>query len=289
MENAIHLPKDHCFLLAGQEIDQILTPLKRFGIVTLTYMRNYDDGHQIFMSNNSSWVEDYYREKLCGNFISGHPKQYNQKYLVVPNESPLVVHQMAREKYDEGNTFCLIKRYPTYTQFFFFAGRVGNKALTNFYISNIDLLETFAIYFEERTEKLIQQAEKNKILLPTAIYSENIPVLAQMPTDLDSIKTALKEMSLKKFQLKHKGVKITSREIDCVAAYQQGLTAKESALMMNISYRTVEKCFDSMSKKFNCYDKKDILRYLIQDGFPQNILTYATFKAKELKVGKTNS
>lgn len=272
MKNRIIISQKHPLIGVSPEMDQILTPLKTLGITTLTFMRNYDDGHQIIMSTNPNWVNDYYNGNLCGNFISGHPKQYKQKFLIIPNESPLIVHQYAREKYNEGNSFALVQRYTDFTEFFFFAGEVSNKGLHNFFINNMDLFETFAVYFNDVAGKLIQTAEKNKILLPFDIYkSSPHPCIATL-SENEKIKELLRRIKIKKYHLKSKNIKISRREIDCIAGFQNDLTAKELGRILNIHYRTVEKHVDNLKNKLGCDSKKDIIKILINDGFPSNIL-----------------
>lgn len=280
---SILIPKNHPFLLVGQEIDQILTPLKRYGIRTLTFIRNYDTGHQILLSNNSNWVEDYYHENLPGNFLSGHPKQYTQKYLIIPNESSLPVHKISRERYNEGNTFCLIHRYEKFTEFFFFAGHVNNISLPNFFINNVDLFQTFTTYFKSAAEDLITRGDEFRILLPTAHHTALLPDIAKLNYDADSILDILKEMKIKHFKFSDNTFKLTEREIDCIAAYQQELTAKEIAKMLNLSFRTVEKYFDAINKKLDMFNKKDSIKFLIEHGFPEKVLTYSTYNRAIIK------
>ncbi len=278
MDNRIILPKDHFYLKVGQEMQQLINPLENFGIKTLTYMRNYDDGHQVYLTNNTYWVEEYYHNNLCGNFISGHPKKYTQKYLIIPNESPLIVHKIGREKFDEGNSFCLINRYPNYTEFFFFAGNVTNTTITNFFINNINLFESFTLHFKSYGELLLKQAEKNRIHLPNPVYAQTLPKLAQITYDDQSIKTVLKDMKIKYYRSKDKKTRLSSREIDCIVTYLQDKTAKECGKILDISYRTVEQYFNNINKKLNFNDKKDSIKFILEDGFPRNVLTFSTYQ-----------
>ncbi|MDQ2994064.1 MAG: LuxR C-terminal-related transcriptional regulator [Pseudomonadota bacterium] len=279
----ILIQKDHYFLTVGQDIDQLLTPLKKYGIITLTFMRNYDDGHQVVLSNNSDWVEDYYHGGLCGNFLSKHPSQYHQKFLVIPNESPHLVHQLSREKYQEGNTFCLVNRFETFTEFFFFAGNVNDSMLTNFCINNIDLLETFTVYFKSCGEHAIEKAEKSRLSIVSKVENSETHSAPALGFNDDMVKETLRYMGIKHFKISDENVKLTRREIDCIAACQQDLSAKETAILLDLSFRSVEKYIETINQKLNFNDKKESLRYLIEKGFPKKILTYATYKTENPK------
>ena len=57
---------------------------------------------------------------------------------------------------------------------------------------------------------------------------------------------------------KDMGVVLTAREIDCLYYYIHGLSSKEIAPLLNISYRTVEKNNENIKKKYNLSHKSDL-------------------------------
>lgn len=85
-------------------------------------------------------------------------------------------------------------------------------------------------------------------------------------------------MKIQQYKLNKKNTTISIREIECLAYYEAGLTAKETAKMLNLSFRTIERYFDNMKAKLRCNYKRDLIKILINDGFPKNILKYYSYE-----------
>lgn len=269
MTGTIVLPKNHPFLTSAQEIDEILEPIKPYGVTTFTFMRKFNDGKQIYLSNNAAWVEDYYNEALFGQFISNHPKNYQTSYLIWPQNSDLTVFQLARERYDSGNGATFIKSHEDYTDFYFFSGQTENTKLVNFYINYTDVLEKFILYFEDRAEKIIAKSNQTKIILPKP-DQKKIDEETLVSISDSEIEQTLHKLRLRKYRLKQKkyqGVKLSGRELDAISYYMNGLTAKETAKKMGISPRTVESYFENIKYKLGCNNKDEIVQILSDDGF----------------------
>ena len=53
---------------------------------------------------------------------------------------------------------------------------------------------------------------------------------------------------------------LTAREYQCLKLYQQGLTAKQTARQLNLSYRTIEEYFEHIKLKYGVSYKRDLLK-----------------------------
>jgi len=51
---------------------------------------------------------------------------------------------------------------------------------------------------------------------------------------------------------------LSEQEIECMRFLLQGKTAKETAILMNISFRTVEYYFENIKDKLTCFRKRDL-------------------------------
>jgi DNA-binding CsgD family transcriptional regulator len=56
---------------------------------------------------------------------------------------------------------------------------------------------------------------------------------------------------------------VTKREIECAHRLIDGLTAKETARLMNISHRTVEKYIENLKYKLQCRNLKQLITVAI--------------------------
>jgi DNA-binding CsgD family transcriptional regulator len=270
-DSTIILPEKHISLTSSTDIDEILKPLKKLGILYFTYMRNYPDCSQVYLSNDSSWVEAYYGQRLYETSqFQLAPESYRSGKIVWPAQSDLPVYQYGREYLKSDNGVTIIKKSGNYTEFYFFSSSVNNNGIVNVYVNNMAILEKFVLYFNDRAERILAKAEKSKLVLPPHIYQQSINnITISIPTP-DIIDNVLDEMQIKKYRIKHEGyynIKLSSRELECIFLYHKGKTAKETARALNISQRTVETYFENIKNKLNCYSKDQVVNFLVEEGF----------------------
>lgn len=61
------------------------------------------------------------------------------------------------------------------------------------------------------------------------------------------------------------GMSLTPREIECMHGIMRGLTAKEIAITLNISYRTVELHINNIRKKLGSKNKAEAVKDFLKD------------------------
>lgn len=59
---------------------------------------------------------------------------------------------------------------------------------------------------------------------------------------------------------------LTDKEINCIKQMMLGKTAKETAVVLGISYKTVEFHIANIKMKLNCYRKSEIIEKFINQG-----------------------
>lgn len=107
--------------------------------------------------------------------------------------------------------------------------------------------------------------ENGKIKALWSLSSEELVVKdienASQTEDV-SISTSSKKRFEKCLKIVHDykdmGVVLTAREIDCLYYYIHGLSSKEIAPLLNISYRTVEKNIENIKKKYDLSHKSEL-------------------------------
>jgi DNA-binding CsgD family transcriptional regulator len=269
-DRTIILPEKHISLSSSIDIDEILKPLKRLGIRYFTYMRNYPNNTQIYLSNTSEWVSAYYQHKLYeSSQFQLAPESYRSGKFIWPVQSNLPVYQYAREYLKSDNGITIIKRGDKYTEFYFFSSSSENKSIVNIYLNNMEILEKFVLYFDDRAEKILAKAEKSKVVLPLQLYGQAQGEVEVNSTASDIITSITEEMKIRKYRIKddrYQNIKISSRELECILLYNKGKTAKETARKLNISQRTVETYFENVKNKLGCHSKSQVLNFLIKDG-----------------------
>lgn len=64
---------------------------------------------------------------------------------------------------------------------------------------------------------------------------------------------------------------LSQREIECLFFLIRGKSAKETARLLNISYRTVEHHIDHIKNKLNCRSKSELICTALESGFSKII------------------
>jgi DNA-binding CsgD family transcriptional regulator len=143
--------------------------------------------------------------------------------------------------------------------------------LINFYISNLDLLDRFILYFRNTAKKLIDKAVKQKLKTPQtqneltrdlkAIYDEAI-------WQNEKRSQFVCETGVEKyfFENKTSELSLSKRDIDCILYLFQGKSANEISRKLYLSKRTVESRLDTLKMKLNCQGKSELIPKLLRMG-----------------------
>lgn len=270
-KSGLILPRNHLFLNLADDIDAILKPLKKHGVAYLTYFRTYPDNSQICISNSARWLDDYYQLGLYETSLyQDYCREYQTGYQLWPPGSDLPVFEVARQgiKSDYGVT--LIKQHREYCEFYFLSGTTNAPEVLNFYINHLDVLERFTLFFQDKAQALLKQAESQRVILPEhqhLVVEPNTQRMAQTPVD-----QTRDELKIRHFRVPtgpFKDVKLTGREFECMLLMRQGKTKQEIADTMAISKRTVETHVDHLKVKFGCYRKADVVTLLDDVVLPE--------------------
>lgn len=261
----MQLRNNHFFLNQSQDIDAILQPLKRFGVVYYTYIANHRDGSQVYLSNSSRWIEDYYTLNLYRSSIfEFNPELYQDSHVLWDSNSSSDVISHGKQYFDSDNGITIIKPKKEFCEFHIFSASVNNSMITNFYINNLDILNVFIMHMKEQAQSIFKRAEKNRLIIPDHytkncydINDVNLPNLVQRDEFFRDIKTtdqrSLFSTSAEAGHLQN--IKLTRREQECLKYLVQGKSAKQTANLLNLSPRTVEIYLDTLKSKLNCRTK----------------------------------
>lgn len=131
----------------------------------------------------------------------------------------------------------------------------NNSNIINFYLNNLNFLENFKYYFKEKAQKIIEKSNKNRIILPEKMR----PNLGG-----NNIETLKYPFTVKRYTIPVKAgeVQITKREIDVIRCFTKGYTAKEAAIVLKLSSRTVECYFNNIKVKLGLAKKSSIISKL---------------------------
>ena len=64
---------------------------------------------------------------------------------------------------------------------------------------------------------------------------------------------------------------LSTREFECLFFLLRGKTAKETANLLNLSFRTVESYINGIKQKFQCTTRSELIEYAIMQGYMERV------------------
>lgn len=231
-----------------------------------TFMRIYEDGSRIFLSDSAAWVKYF----VDNNFfrISGYKKfTYIPKFTLWkhwPKEDLEFQKFMrdAKTTFSHDNCLNIIQLRNNFLNSFCFRAHENNDQINNIFINNIEPIERFLEDFLLQANDIITQLELSKVLVDEKRVVINNE-LKENCTNISTMKTAalhenqfliLDETGKKKLSL---------RESECIILRYRGLTNKLIAQKLNISPRTVEQHIENIKNKTLMQNIPNILNYIL--------------------------
>lgn len=268
--DTLSLRKNHITFTSGNDIAEICKPLIHLDITSFNYVKTFEDGSQINLSNRTSWLEHFYDNKfyLIGAF-ENHPNQYASGFALWPHLSGQKIFYDARTYFNIDHGITIIEKQKDSCEFYYFGTTTNNHKLVNFYINNIDLLQRFIFFFKDKAALLLKKANKDRIILENHFESTaslNFDNSIIIPDR--KINEFFENTAIKNFQLSGsvEGETITSKQLRCIIYLLEGKTAKEIAKKLGLSFRTVEGHINKLKNKFECHTKNELINKLLKNG-----------------------
>lgn len=101
------------------------------------------------------------------------------------------------------------------------------------------------------------------------IANQNFNCATELFNKLTKEKTPITEARLKKIMgaTEIGGILLSRQETRCLQYTVQGKTAKETALLMDLSFRTIESYLEHIKVKLNCRTKSELIDYALSEEF----------------------
>ena len=256
--------KKHISLTSCSQINQVYTSFsEELQLNYLNVIRKYEDGSVFYLCSNQSWLENYIGKNYpaLGAF-EHHPEYADLKYVLWTGMPDDPVFKDTRNMFDTIYGVTITRKHKGFCDYFNFGSLAKDSSILNLYVNKFDLFEKAIDYFYDKTGKLIEQADKNRLVIPDDIKKELIlqsDLQAQLETDSLADTSKYKRHYIGD---SHKGEYLTERELECIRLAVIGKSAIEISMILNVSRRTVEAHLDNVKSKFNCY-KQMQLGYMI--------------------------
>lgn len=249
------LPKNHIIFTTTTFVQQICSELfKKFNINGFRHVRLYDEGSRFELTTDAHWAS-HFMERGYFNYsrLDRNGSCYQSGYFLWDawnKATPAyeIVIRDARENFDGGRGFSILRRSQEWADKFDFSASTKNNLANETFLNNIDCLDRFVDFFLLEMAGLIEKAHHSREFLPFIIDSSEEYPDTFLPTKIFEIVNNQDERK----RLSTDNVQLTKRELECIYWLSLGKTVSEIALIYNISARTVEKFILSIKGKFNC-------------------------------------
>jgi LuxR family transcriptional regulator, quorum-sensing system regulator SolR len=146
--------------------------------------------------------------------------------------------------------FKVVNKSVDFCEYYLFYAPASSSFIVGFYINHLDVIENFIKSFNSTAKTLIHQVSQDRLVCAPAALPPGIdPRVASQPRAPTSDKPLL-----------------TQRQLEIAQRVINGWTAREIALELDLSRRTVESHIDNLKMRLDCANRSDLIVRLCHLG-----------------------
>ncbi len=252
-------PKDfekHLILDVNVEIHRICQPLfDKLNLAYFNYSRIYPDGSFLGLMSSREYAQIFIENMHRAKILSPKPRANLKAETVISLWSQRAEPWVMKALADLGiyHPIMFSEVGAEFTENFVFASKHDRALTIENYFNNLLTLQRFRDYFRSVADKIIAKADQldNRIFLAQKHHPFDLEDFIE-PFNPDAKDNT-------KFQIGKHNVNLTAKQKECLDYLAKGLSAKEIALRMHISPRTVETHLEHIKIKLNVNFKSELL------------------------------
>lgn len=259
--------QNHPSLCFPSEIENICKPLKQLNISYFSHVKIDKNKKISAICNNPRFYEYYFGNKYynadihmatndnLGNFILWDALTFDNKSAALAQEAT---------EFGVKHVFTIVEKNQHDEDFYHFATHLNSTRINQIYIANIDLLKLFILHFKEKINHAKELKVGHDIKFNLDLQSNDFAI--KNDDDFNDVKfdrpTFLNDFNCAHSLLHkdtHYPVILSTQQMKCFRLLAIGLSAKQIARKLNISYRTVEHHIEKLKKQLGCQNIKELL------------------------------
>tara|TARA_A100000171_G_scaffold6109_1_gene4771 strand:- start:1081 stop:1887 length:807 start_codon:yes stop_codon:yes gene_type:complete len=248
-------------LALSRDVREFCLPmLDKLQVIGFTKLSLYRDGRRRFLSTCPDWTEYFYNEdlfKMSEYETYSRLKTYNL-WAHWPTEDHYAVPflKTAKERFNFGNGLVIIKNYGEYLDSYTFRASFEDSDANNRYMAEFNSIDRFIHHFNLVDQQFFCKGFDCTFLRestkkPALTFDSDKRLYFQRGEDLNLL---------------------TARETECIKHLVLGNSAKEIALNLDISHRTVETYLSSIKSKLDCHSKSQIVKKIMNIDYNKRVL-----------------
>ncbi|WP_131782146.1 helix-turn-helix transcriptional regulator [Legionella gresilensis] len=232
---------------------------KEIGINHFSYIEADETGNFFWLDSH----DEYLRQCILQGIIKNKPlnilKSYPKKGFYLLDTYSQKDQEYCKDTYkllqdfNFGHSFRVLEILNSkdkVLKFYCFDASLDNPDINHIYLNNLDTLSKFNNYFDSQLAPL-------RPLLPKLSISNHLEFMQRMSTAFikESISLAI---PFNKKSFPH-NTHLTLREKEVLWWHIRGKTSDETASLLGISRRTVERHFENLREKYDCKSKNQLI------------------------------
>lgn len=217
--------------------------------------------HQSFrIGDREDWLSPYYKNCLYNDINIYQEEidklQVGEERIRFLTNTPQTFHENLLFQHNIWHFILKYKRNIDSVDFWCFASEVNNNNILNFYINNMESLDSFAKHIFAKFVDPIDICRSDALIETTLI----------VPPKHQKIKLAIEEgKGLQKI------VDLSAKQLQCLQLLKRGFTHKMIACELGLSVKTVEFHVHGLKEKFHVHFRSQLLEKL-QNVYYQEII-----------------
>ncbi len=216
---------NHPLLLLSAELNYLCKPLDLIHINHFTYLKQFNDGSRVSLSNKPQWIDDYYNLNLYNSSLfEQKPSEYKSEFNIWIGDYDLDVYRHGRLHYNTAHSITITEPQRGSCEHFLFSTSPDHQQAIQYLANNMDILYHFIAFIKDRGVDIFKTAHKNKFIVPKPLensyewqkYLDSENYYQEMQ---QAKKLFLKTTPIHSFQFEsgdNKDIKLTQREITCI-------------------------------------------------------------------------
>lgn len=230
----------HPIVINANDVQQLMAPLSVHGLCCFAYQKVYHDRSVAMLTSLPGFSEDFRRYQFYRNAFFGRAEDYSEGWFPLSHANCQDALALGKERYQMGTGFVKFKKYDDSVESFYFGFSTSEIDALQFFVKKSHLLDMFNHYFMRSATEVLAAANNHRL-----IYPDNIIDTSFFENDEETAQGNFYNISL--------------REKECLSYLKEGLSAKQIANSMNVSYRTIEKHFENIRYKTACHTQKELI------------------------------
>ena len=233
----------------SNDINTICQPLIYSTPVTyFSHVREYKDGTRFMLNNLPQWIEVLHNQEYC--HMTEYAETYHGSTLwsemvehLNPKRQPILLETLLTMKKDFylENGFVISDTHKDHIDFYNVASHENNPGIVDFFISEIDMLKNFILYYKEQSVPIIKKIKHHRIINEgylQAVVQKEEKNINQTHSPFSYHKLVINEDLI-----------LTERECECAKLLANGYSLAQIGEKLNISTRTAEYHINNFKEK----------------------------------------